>query len=39
MVVTRFVATGTVTPTRSSSVMRWMASGGSASASVAEEEH
>src|ERR1019366_8663648 len=35
MVVTRFVATGTVTTTHSSSVTRWMASGESANATVA----
>jgi len=36
MVVTRFVATGTVTTTVSSSVTRWMGSGGSASARAAD---
>src|SRR5437764_9691956 len=35
MVVIRFVATGTLTMARSSSVTRWIASGGSANAAVA----
>jgi len=35
MVVTRFVATGTVTTTRTSRVTRWMASGVSANTAVA----